>query len=57
VRRGAEELHEAYRRIGLTLDEFEGPKYKRIDHLKMLMASGFVDDTLRPRGADSHSEG
>jgi nucleoside-diphosphate-sugar epimerase len=37
VRRGAEELLAAYRHVGLTLNEFEGPKYKRIDHVKQLM--------------------
>jgi dTDP-D-glucose 4,6-dehydratase len=47
ARRGAEELLEAYQQIGVTLDEFEGPKYKRIDHLKALLANGRVDATLR----------
>jgi nucleoside-diphosphate-sugar epimerase len=47
ARRGAEELLAAYQRIGVTLDEFEGPKYKRIDHLKALLANGRVDATLR----------
>ena len=40
ARRGVEELYEAYRRVGLTLDEFEGPKYKRIDHVKQLIDRG-----------------
>jgi hypothetical protein len=47
ARRGAQELYEAYRRHGLKLEEFEGPKYKRIDHIKQLLASGQLDQTLR----------
>lgn len=51
VERGAAELYEAYRRVGLTLEEFEGPKYKRIDHIKMLIGEGVLDDSLRRRDA------
>jgi nucleoside-diphosphate-sugar epimerase len=40
VRRGAEQLFAAYRQIGLTRDDLEGPKYKRIDHVKQLMEAG-----------------
>ena len=40
VRRGVEQLYEAYRRVGLALDDFEGPKYKRIDHVKQLRLVG-----------------
>jgi len=40
VRRGAEELFAAYRQIGLTRDDLEGPKYKRIDRVKQLMEAG-----------------
>ncbi|MHC5033578.1 MAG: NAD-dependent epimerase/dehydratase family protein [Planctomycetota bacterium] len=47
ARRGAEELHAAYRTEGLDLDEFEGPKYKRIAHLRSLIESGVVGDDLR----------
>lgn len=47
ARTGAQELYEAYQKIGLTLDEFEGPRYKRIDHLKKLLASGQLDANLR----------
>jgi len=47
ARRGAQELYEAYRKIGLDLAEFEGPKYKRIDHIKQLLGSGQLDSTLR----------
>lgn len=51
VRKGAQELYEAYQRVGLELDEFEGPRYRRISHIKELMASGRLDDRLRWREA------
>jgi len=51
ARLGAQELYEAYQRVGLQLEEFEGPRYRRIDHIKMLMASGRLDNRLRWREA------
>jgi nucleoside-diphosphate-sugar epimerase len=47
ARRGAEQLYEAYRASSLTLEEFEGPRYQRISHIKMLMADGVIDGDLR----------
>jgi len=47
ARRGAEELYAAYRTAGLVLDDCEGPRFKRIDHLKQLLATGRLDATLR----------
>lgn len=47
ARKGAEQLYEAYRKIGLTLEDFEGPRYKRIDHIRLLLSTGRLDDTLR----------
>jgi nucleoside-diphosphate-sugar epimerase len=47
ARRGAQELYEAYQKYGVALDEFEGPKYKRIDHIKQLLAAGTLDANLR----------
>jgi nucleoside-diphosphate-sugar epimerase len=47
VRRGAEQLYTAYRSSGLTLDEFEGPRYQRIGHIKSLLAQGVLDPDLR----------
>lgn len=49
VRKGAAELYQAYQRIGLTLEEFEGRRYKRIDHIKQLLADGVIDRSLRPQ--------
>ena len=51
ARRGAEELYAAYRSAGLVLEDCEGPRFKRIDHLKHLLATGHVDATLRWRAA------
>jgi nucleoside-diphosphate-sugar epimerase len=49
ARKGAEQLYEAYRSSGLTLEEFEGPRYQRISHIKKLMADGIIDTQLRRR--------
>jgi nucleoside-diphosphate-sugar epimerase len=47
ARMGAQELYEAYRKAGVKLEDFEGPKYKRIDHIQDLLAKGRLDSTLR----------
>jgi nucleoside-diphosphate-sugar epimerase len=47
ARLGAVQLKDAYARIGLTLEEFEGPRYQRIAHLRSLLAAGTVDASLR----------
>jgi nucleoside-diphosphate-sugar epimerase len=47
ARLGAQELYDSYRRFGLDLNEFEGPRFKRIAHLKELLASNRVDNALR----------
>ena len=47
ARKGARQLLEAYRAVGLKLEDFEGPRYRRIDQLKRLMASGHLDTELR----------
>jgi nucleoside-diphosphate-sugar epimerase len=47
ARKGAQELYDTYRRIGLTVDEFEGVRYKRIAHIRSLIAEGALDETLR----------
>jgi hypothetical protein len=47
ARRGARELYDAYRAIGLKLEDFEGPRYRRIDQLKLLMGSGNLGPDLR----------
>jgi len=47
ARLGARELYDAYKRVGLRLEDFEGPKYKRIDHIKSLLNSGRLNPDLR----------
>ena len=46
VRRGVEELFDAYRREGLTIGDFETPRFLRIEHVKKLLADGLIDDRL-----------
>jgi nucleoside-diphosphate-sugar epimerase len=50
ARRGVAELLDAYRKVGLTLEDYEGVRYKRIDHLRQLLATGRVDATMRRTG-------
>jgi nucleoside-diphosphate-sugar epimerase len=52
ARTGAQELYEAYKRHGLELSEFEGPRYKRIDHIHRLLQSGRIDELLRWQADD-----
>lgn len=47
ARKGARQLYGAYREIGLKLEDFEGPRYRRIDQLKQLMAEGYLAADLR----------
>ncbi len=47
VRLGMEELYDAYRRHGLTAEEFLGSRYLRIRHVRELQAAGRLDDDLR----------
>ena len=47
ARKGARQLYDAYRAIGLVLSDFEGPRYRRIDQLKQLMAEGALAPDLR----------
>ena len=49
VRRGAIELYEAYRRVGLTLEEFEGVRFSRNKYLRSVLASGQLNGDLRWR--------
>ena len=51
VRKGAEQVYAAYRSSGLTLEEFEGPRYQRISHIQMLMSEGLLDGELRHTGS------
>lgn len=47
ARKGVEECYDAYRKHGLDLHEFEGDKYQRLAHIKMLKSSGVIGKDLR----------
>jgi len=47
ARRGARELYETYKKVDLRVEDFEGPRYKRIDHIQGLLASGRLKSDLR----------
>jgi nucleoside-diphosphate-sugar epimerase len=47
ARRGARELYDAYKKVDLRVEDFEGPRYKRIDHIQRLLASGRLNPDLR----------
>ena len=46
ARRGIEQLYEEFKRSALSLEDFEGPKYKRIAHIKQLIADDLLDERL-----------
>lgn len=45
--KGARQLYEALRATDLTVDEFEGPRYKRLAHIQALQDRGLLSDDLR----------
>ena len=47
VPRGAQQLYAVIQKTGLSLEEFEGPKYKRVAHIQKLLDNGCLDETLR----------
>jgi nucleoside-diphosphate-sugar epimerase len=47
ARRGARELYEAYKRVGLRSGDFEGARYNRIDHIRKLLSEQRLDANLR----------
>lgn len=47
-RRGVEQLFAAFTESGLTVEEFEGPRFKRIAHLKQRIQEGSLDEDLYP---------
>lgn len=47
ARRGVEEIHDALRGTGITPALFEGPRYRRIDHIKALLADAVLRPDLR----------
>lgn len=53
ARKGAEQLFAAYKNSGITLEEFEGPRYNRIAHIRKLIADANLDGDLRVREAET----
>src|SRR5690606_35996618 len=51
VHSGAAELLDAYRSTGLSLEELQGQRYKRIDPTRTLMSEGILDEKLRHTGS------
>jgi nucleoside-diphosphate-sugar epimerase len=49
VRRGVEQLYDAYAGNGLTFEEFTGTRYLRINRVHELQEAGHLDDELRWR--------
>ena len=47
ARKGAEQIHAAYTSSGLRLEDFEGPRFQRIAHIKKLLSEGIIDLGLR----------
>ncbi|NUM46070.1 MAG: NAD(P)-dependent oxidoreductase [Anaerolineales bacterium] len=47
VRKGAQQLYEAYQRVEIDVNDFEGPRYRRISRLKHLLETGKLDTHLR----------
>lgn len=55
VRLGAKELLEKYQQHGLALEEFEGPRFQRLAHLRQRLAAQEIDATLRVSGPAPHA--
>ena len=47
VRKGVDELYDAYQRHGLTLDDFNSAQFVRLRRIQQLLGAGLVDDQLR----------
>jgi nucleoside-diphosphate-sugar epimerase len=52
VRKGVDELYEAYRRYDLSADEFLGGRYLRLAEIKRLQRQARLNDQLRWTGVD-----
>lgn len=47
VSRGALSLFETISAMGLSTEDFEGPRYNRLDHLQMLLSDGHLGPDMR----------
>lgn len=50
ARLGAKQLYDAYKLIGIALEDFEGPRYRRITCLENNVHLGTLDNNLRRKG-------
>jgi nucleoside-diphosphate-sugar epimerase len=57
IARGIEQLVRDMHDIGLSAEDFEGPRYVRVAKVRSLMASGVLDDDLRMRAASAAPAG
>jgi nucleoside-diphosphate-sugar epimerase len=56
ARLGAKQLYDAYKKVGVTLEEFEGPRYRRITNLENSINMGRLDKTLRRTNSPLNSQ-
>jgi nucleoside-diphosphate-sugar epimerase len=49
AREGARELYQAFRKAGISVQDFEGARFRRIGQIEKLLAEGRVDPQLRWR--------
>jgi len=47
AKKGAVQLYDTYKAIGLKLEDFEGPRYRRIDQIKDLIGAGHLGADLK----------
>jgi len=47
ARLGAKQLYDTYKKVTFTLEEFEGPRYKRIKHLQENISNGHLNSDLQ----------
>jgi nucleoside-diphosphate-sugar epimerase len=47
VRKGVAELYDGYKAAGVKVQDFEGPRFGRIAHIRKLLADGVLDESLR----------
>ncbi len=53
ARLAARQLYDSYKANGLALDDFEGQRYRRVDHIRHLIDAGTLDTSLRRREAET----
>ncbi len=55
ARKGAQELYDAYRAVGLTAEDMERGRYVRISQIQRLQKAGQLDNSLRwtPKRAET----